>query len=76
MFEEFVIEHGPEQGPHSLGRAVDQMGLVDAVDQYDDSRIAQGPQYPLEFDEQFIAVVGALLIRERLAGDVGRREVH
>ena len=71
MLEELVVEHRPEQGLHLLGRAVDQVRLVDAIDQHDDARVAERAQQPCSFIKQLVAVVGAVLVGQRLAGDLG-----
>ena len=73
MLEELVVEHRPEQGPHLLGRAVDQVRLVDAIDEDHDAGVAERAQNALQLGQQLVAVVGALLVRQRLAGDLGVR---
>ena len=67
MLEKFVVQHRPQQGPHRFGGAVDQMRLVDPIDQHDDPGVAERLQNALQLDEQFVAVVGALLVGQRLA---------
>ena len=73
LLQELVVEHRPDEGPHPLDRAGDQVRLVDAIDQHDDAVAAERFQHALELGQQLVAVVGALAFGQRLAVDVAAR---
>ena len=52
------------------------MRLVDWIDQHDDPGVAERSQDALQLDQQLVAIVGALFIRQRLAADFRGREIH
>src|SRR5262249_53583132 len=76
MFEKLVVEHRPEKVAHPLDRAVDQVGLVDAIYQHDDSRVAERPQQRLELVEHLVTVVAAVLVGDRLIEELAPLETR
>ena len=71
-----LSKHRPDQRPHQVGRAVDQVGLVDAVDQHEDSFEVHRAEHALELGQQLVAVVGALPGGQRLADDLAAGKVQ
>lgn len=60
MFEEFVVEHGPEEVSHAFGGAVDEVGFIDAINEHDDAGPSEGFEESLEFGEEFVAIIAAV----------------
>jgi hypothetical protein len=69
MFEEFVVEHGPEEVAHAFGGAIDEVGFVNAIDEDDDAGPAEWFEESLEFGEEFVAVIAAIAGGDRLVVD-------
>ena len=76
MFEELVVQHRPNQRPHQIGRAVDEIWLVDAIDQHEDSVEVHRAEHALKLREQLVAVVGPRQRGQRLADDLPAGEIQ
>ena len=72
--QELVVEHRPDHLPHSVGRAVDQVRLVEPIHDHDDALVAGGREDSLKLREQFVAIVAAGMGGQRLAGEIDLRE--
>ena len=70
VFQELVVQQRPDQFPHQFQRAVDEIGLVNAIHQDHDAAEAQRAQGGLELGQQCIAVVGAAVDGQRLVHDL------
>lgn len=76
VLQELVIEEGPDEGPHAIGGAVDEVRFVNPIEQHDDARKAECLQQSLELGQQLVAIVGAQAVRQRLAGEFPTGELH
>ena len=76
VFEEFVVEEGPDQGPHAIRGAIDEVRFVDSVQQHDDAREAERLQQSLELGQQLVAIIGAQAVGQRLAGEFSAGKLH
>ena len=59
--QEFVVEKRPDERPHLSRIALDLLRLIDAIDQDDDSRIAQRMENRLKLAQELISLFGTAI---------------